>query len=388
MSQESFPASIELKEIVSDLFKPVFICTPFTRGDTLFVVEQSGIVRIIINNNIAKNKFLDISDRVHQPKIPADERGLLGLAFHPRYEDNGKLYVNYIDKNGNTTISEFQRKSNNLLKIDENTEKILLEVEQPYKNHNGGHLEFDEDGYLYIGLGDGGSSGDPHGNAQNTTTLLGSILKINIDTDSGYTVPIDNPFINTNDAEEIWAYGLRDPWRFSIDHKTNLMYIADVGQNKWEELNVINLDNAGANFGWNVMEGSHQYKYESYNAVKNLTYPVYEYPNDANYFKTLFGLRQKQNVHGCSITGGYVYWGTELPELHGHYFFADYCTAKIISIKISNNGIKEYDWTNMIKKSVNNKKIYISSFGLDGGGEIYIVDHSGSIYKISRAEGL
>lgn len=377
----SLPENLKLELIQKKFNKPIFINTPFKGSDTLFVTEQNGLIRILINKKIAKTPFLNIADRVHQTKMPGDERGLLGFAFHPEYLDNGKIYVNYVNSEGNTTISEFTKFISRKLSVDPSSEKILMIIEQPYSNHNGGHMEFGPDGYLYIAVGDGGSAGDPHGNAQNYNTLLGSILRIDVNTEKKYLVPDTNPFINKEGLDEIWAYGLRNPWRFSIDEQTSLIFIADVGQNNWEELNIVKINEGGYNFGWNILEGSHCYLDNKCNG-NDMVLPEYEYPNDANYFKTILGIKQKRDVHGCSITGGYLYKGLEIPEIKNHYFFADYCTGKILSVKYDT--LEEYDWTEMLMKTISSKKIYISSFGLDGNNEIYIVDHGGEIYKISK----
>lgn len=375
------PSNLKLEIIHTDFNKPVFINTPFSGDDTLFVTEQSGMVRVLINNKIVKTPFLNILDRVHQAKMPGDERGLLGFAFHPEYLNNGKVYVNYSNSDGNTTISEFTKSKSRKLSINPSSEKILMIIEQPYSNHNGGHIEFGPDGYLYISVGDGGSAGDPHGNAQNKNVLLGSILRVDVNTDENYSIPSTNPFIDDEGADEIWGYGLRNPWRFSIDSQTSLIFIADVGQNSWEELNIVEIDKAGYNFGWNILEGNHCYLEDDCNR-DNMVLPKYEYPNDANYFKTMLGIKQKKDVHGCSITGGYLYRGRKIPEINNHYFFADYCTGKILSVKYDT--LEEYDWTEMLMATISNKKIYISSFGIDGNNEIYIIDHGGSIYKLVK----
>ena len=364
--------SIDLELIAKGFKKPIYVCSPNNEQNNLYVVEQRGKI-IKIKDNEQKSIFLDITNRVKEPGFFGDERGLLGLAFHPEYKDNGYFFINYIDNNETTIISKF--------KFDKEkftfNETVLLSIKQPYSNHNGGHLEFGKDGFLYIATGDGGSAGDPEGNAQNLSSLLGKILRIDIN-DSLYSIPDGNPFVNNENArDEIWAYGLRNPWKFSFDNQNSLIFIADVGQNSWEELNVQDLNIAGINYGWNIKEGKHIYKD---NYKNNLIDPLFEYSSNANYGKTLTGLKQTTNVIGCSITGGYVYNG-HIKKIQTQYFFGDYCTGKIWSIKdYESSGFEVIDWTNDLVE--NNKQLYISSFGKDASGELYIVDHSGTIYKI------
>ena len=374
----SFQFGIQLELISEGFSKPIHLCSPSNIENELYIVEQRGKI-LKLDSKKNRTTFLDIRNKVKNPTFPGDERGLLGMAFHPNYKNNGYFFINYIDNDDNTIISKFQYNS----KTSKFNETILMQFKQPYSNHNGGHLAFGKDGYLYIAVGDGGSSGDPHDNAQNLSTLFGKILRIDVNNNS-YIIPPDNPFINNPNARaEIWAYGLRNPWKFSFDFISNSIFIADVGQNSWEELNLQNMNLSGINYGWNIMEGKHSYNnIDSYNL--KLTNPILEYPSNANYGKTLTGFKQSIDAVGCSITGGYVYRGEEIDEIKGHYFFADYCSGKIWSIHnfyASNYEIT--DWTNNLldKKS---KQLYISSFGQDSEKNLYIIDHNGSIFKITK----
>ena len=365
-----YPIALEL--VYQDLNKPIHICHDNAQNNKLYIVEQRGKI-IELNEIREKSIFLDITDRVKGPGFFGDERGLLGLAFHPDYKNNGYFFINYIDNDGNTKISKCFFENNIFNEI------VLLEIKQPYQNHNGGHLEFGPDGYLYIATGDGGSSGDPENNAQNLSSLLGKILRIDVN-EKLYKVPKDNPFLNqTNAKPEIWAYGLRNPWKFSFSMIDNTMFIADVGQNSWEELNVQDFRLAGLNYGWNLKEGKSIFKK---NSLENLTDPLIQYSSNASYGKTLAGLRQTINAVGCSITGGYSYHG-EINHIKEQYFFGDYCTGKIWSIKnYTSPNFEIIDWT---QELIGNKKqLYISSFGRDFYGELYLADHSGSIYKIVK----
>ena len=364
--------------MVDGLSKPVYLCSPKNSNNELYIVEQRGkIIQVDMNGN-NKKTFLDIRKKVKNPTFPGDERGLLGMAFHPDYKNNGYFFLNYIDNSENTIISRFK------YKIDSETfdETILIKIKQPYSNHNGGQLEFGLDGYLYIGMGDGGSAGDPDGNSQSLDNFFGKILRININ-DSLYTIPPTNPYIDNNKAlDEIWAYGLRNPWRFSFDELRNNIIIADVGQNSWEEINIQNATIGGINYGWNIREGKHSYKNNDSNIT--LTDPLIEYSSNANYGKTLTGLKQDIDVIGCSVTGGYTYNRNDIPEIKNCYIFADYCTGKIWRIERETD--LEYNITDLSASLLRNlrKQLYISSFGIDASGFIYIINHSGEIYKIIK----
>jgi len=373
---------LEAKLISSNFEKPLYVTNYPNDNEILLVLEQEGIIRIIKENNITKTPFLDISDRVHQPLYPADEMGMLGIAFDPNFNENYFFYINYVNKDSYSIISRF--KVNEKLGNSQ-SEEILIKLKQPYPNHNGGSIEFGSDGYLYIGFGDGGSSGDPENRAQNLSNLFGKILRIDVSTKKGYKIPIDNPFYNLDTAKkEIWSYGLRNPWRFTFDKKTGDMYIGDVGQWDWEEINYQLSDNKGGlNFGWNILEGNHCYKEHKLCESKNVTFPIFEYPHDANYLKTLIGWAQK-DVNGCSVTGGYVYRGKNKPKLYGRYFFGDYCTGKVWSLKNNDGDIDIKEHTNELLETMNKKQFYLSSFGEDEEGELYLIDYSGDLYSITK----
>ena len=334
------------------------------RGDSarLFVVEQPGRIRILRGGTLAATPFLDISSRLSC----CGERGLLGLAFHPSYAQNGRFYVNYTNPQGNTHVSEF-RVSSNADVADPASERQLLFVAQPFANHNGGGLAFGSDGRLYIGLGDGGSGGDPQGNGQDPGTHLGKMLRIDVDSGMPYAVPSDNPFRTTVGAlPEIWALGLRNPWRFSFDRSTGELYIADVGQSAREEVNVAAAGRGGQNYGWNVMEGTACFRPSSGCNMAGLTLPVLDYG---------------RNVGG-SITGGYVYRGCRLPGYAGTYFYGDFISGTIRSFRFQNGQATDpRDWSSTIGRDIGN----ISSFGQDAEGELYVVDYDGEIYRIVPA---
>ena len=364
--------------------KPIFLESYPGSQDTLIVVEQSGMIWVMINGKKRTEEFLNIKDKVHNPLFPGDERGLLGFALHPNYKNNLTFYINYINKNGESIISQFH--SHSQLKGNPFSESKLFIIKQPYSNHNGGHLEFGPDEYLYIALGDGGSAGDPHNNAQNLTNFFGKILRIDVhplDNSNLYSIPHDNPFYNSNDyKKEIWSYGLRNPWRFSFDRLTGDMFIADVGQNNWEEINFEGHNSGGGiNYGWNFIEGKHCYLKEDCELEK-FQVPVFEYSNNANYIKTLAGFSQK-NVFGCSITGGYIYRKNKTSSFYGSYFFADYCTGNIWSFKLLNNKITDFNNHSIeLKNIINDKNISIASFGEDDYGNIYVIDYGGKIIKL------
>jgi glucose/arabinose dehydrogenase len=315
----------------------------------LFVIEKAGRIRILQDGQLLPQPFLDITDSVGSR---GNEQGLLGLAFHPQYSQNGWFFVNYTDQNGDTVIARFQASGDPNV-ADPGSGVKLLGVDQPYANHNGGVLTFGPDGYLYAGLGDGGSQGDPNGNAQNTNSLLGKILRLDVNSGDTYSTPSGNPFGN-----EVWAYGLRNPWRLSFDKATGDLYIGDVGQNTWEEIDYLPAGSpGGTNFGWNQREGAHDYKGS---ASPDFTEPVAEYSHPEG---------------GCSVTGGYVYRGS-MPEWNGIYLYGDYCTGMIWGLIHSGSG-----WQ---KQQLFDVDYTITSFGQDQSGEIYLVSDSGGVYKLVK----
>lgn len=336
----------------------------------LFVVEQEGIIQVFENRAdvAASEVFLDITDRVQC----CGEKGLLGLAFHPDFEQNGVFFVDYTAPDPlRTVIARYRLDPADPSRADPGSEEILLEVEQPYGNHNAGQIAFGPDGMLYVTLGDGGSGGDPDENGQDRTTLLGSILRIDVDNvpeGERYGIPADNPFAGNTSGfrEEIYAYGLRNPWRIAFDAESGRLWTGDVGQNAWEEVDVIE---AGGNYGWNVREGEHCFEPRTGCDESGLTEPVWEYDHDA----------------GQSITGGYVYRGSRLPELAGRYIYGDYLSGRIWALA--------YD---AASGSVENEELLksrlrLSSFGADQEGELYLLDYQedneGRVYRFVATVG-
>jgi glucose/arabinose dehydrogenase len=344
-----------------DFDQPVDLQSPNDNSNRLFIVEQEGEIYVFENfdSNTTTTQFLDIRDKV----IYDGERGLLGLAFHPNYENNGYFFINYTAPNPlRTVIAKYEVSTIDSNIADEQSEIIILEIDQPYRNHNGGQIAFGPDGYLYIGMGDGGSGGDPLNHGQNLETLLGAMLRIDINNSNeeyNYSIPIDNPYINNNSGyrEEIYAHGLRNPWRFSFDNITGDCWIADVGQNEYEEIDI--LEYAG-NYGWRIMEGFHCFDPATDCDTSELILPIFEYDHNI----------------GESITGGYVYRGTMLPSLIGYYIFADFEYGDVYSLDYN-------DLDSIDVNIIGNLGSYsVTSFGIDQNNEIYICDLSGEIYKL------
>ncbi len=374
-------ATLSSKLIADGFKKPLFVTSHPEDANLLYVVEQGGRIKIINNGKAAVTPFLDIDKRVVNPNRPGDERGLLGFAFHPNYAKNGKFYVNYMNNDGYTVVSEFSVKSNK--KADHTSERILFDLEQPYRNHNGGHMEFGPDGYLYISIGDGGKAGDPLNAGQDLNTLFGKVIRIDVNTHP-YGIPESNPYYGQKDKRgEVWAWGFRNVWRFSFDRKTGDIYYGDVGQNKWEEVNYEPAGSpSGVNYGWRLMEASHCYNPKNNCPKDGLTMPIIEYPNDANYMVVLGGGSQ-EDAEGCSVTGGYVYRGKEITGLQGYYLFGDYCSGNIWTFKVLNGKAVEFEnRTEEINLANGEFTTYISSFGEDANGELYIVEYNGGIYKL------
>ncbi len=329
----------------------------------LFVTEQIGVIRVFAGDNAAATAavFLDIRDRV----ATGGEKGLLGLAFHPNFKDNGYFYVNYTAPNPlHTHVSRFTATGNPRSVVDPASEVELLSFEQPYDNHNGGQLAFGPDGYLYVATGDGGAGGDPQNNAQNRTTLLGKILRIDVDGGGGgrnYGIPADNPYVGNTQGfrEEIWAYGLRNPWRFSFDAATGRLWAADVGQGEIEEINLIT---KGGNFGWKIREGSQCYEPKTGCASEGLIMPAWEY---------------RHNV-GQSVTGGYVYRGADIPALQGAYVYGDYVSGRVWALRKEGDAAAH-------NTELMDTDFSISSFGVDARGELYLVHHGGTLHRFVAA---
>ena len=328
------------------------------QNELIYVVEKTGKIKFFTNDpTVTETKFfIDLSERIDKS---ANEKGLLGFAFHPNYEENGQFFVYYTNREG-SVISRYTRDTENPEVGNPDSEEILLTYAQPYDNHNGGHIEFGPDGYLYIASGDGGSGGDPQNNAQNKASFLGKILRIDVDQTSAYGIPSDNPFAGNSEGfkEEIFAYGLRNPWRFNFDLKRDLLIAADVGQNKMEEINlIIN----GGNYGWNFFEGTLTYKSNNTIDKATLIAPIWTYNHPT----------------GKSITGGYTYYGNETPSLFGTYLYADFISGLVWGLWINeDNSAQNYE---LLRSD-----LMVSSFGIAPENEVIIIDYRGGLYKFKE----
>lgn len=360
------PARVHLRlvPLVSGLSSPLLVTHAGDGSDRLFVVEQTGTVRIVKDGTLVATPFVDVSRLI----TSGGERGLLGLAFHPSYRTNGTLYLSYTDRRGSSVIREY-RVSSDPDRVDTGTGVTLLAVKQPYANHNGGHIAFGPDGLLYIGLGDGGSSGDPGNRAQNRDSLLGKILRIDVNRRTGslrYGIPPTNPFVGRAGADQVWAYGLRNPWRFSFDRVTGDLWIGDVGQGDWEEVDralAVRGRNAGRglNFGWRAMEGAHCYRPATGCSRTGKTLPLTEYGHGGG---------------RCSITGGYVYRGRTYPDLAGAYLFGDYCSGEIWYVsRGADRGVRP-------TRALDTRES-ITSFGEDEAGELYLTSAGGTVFRVT-----
>ena len=339
---------------------PVYLTSAGDGSGRIFVVEKAGRIKVIKNGEVLEEPFLDIVNKVRSRD---SECGLLSVAFHPRYAENGRFFLNYTDLEGDTIISEFH--------VGEDPdhafgagERIILKIKQPARNHNGGQIQFGPDGYLYIAMGDGGFFGDPSGNGQNTGTLLGKMLRIDVGGGRPYRIPANNPFKDVPGVRpEIWASGLRNPWRFSFDAETGDMYIADVGEGKWEEVDFQpGGSGGGQNYGWSILEGSYEFKLPDGYDTRGLTFPVVEY----------------RHGEGCSVTGGYVYRGKKYPEIRGTYFFSDYCSGRLWGLRKKPDAA--WEWTEFLETGLS-----VSSFGVDEAGDLYIIDFGkGDIYRLAE----
>ena len=350
---------LRLQPVVSGLDFPVDLTAPPGDATRLFVVEKTGKIRIIKSGQVVSTPFLDLSALVSN----GGEQGLLGLTFHPQYATTGRFAVDYTDTQGDTRIAVYQVSANPDV-ADPASGTAVLTIPQPYSNHNGGQVKFGPDGYLYIALGDGGSGGDPQNHGQDRTELLGSILRIDVDNGTPYNIPASNPYSQSNTfRREPWNYGLRNPWRFSFDRGTGDMYIADVGQDSREEVDVAPASSSGGeNYGWRKMEGNSCYNASSCQRT-GLTLPVIDY----------------SHRDGCSITGGYVYRGPAIPELQGTYFYSDYCQGWVRSFRYSGGRATEtFQWSTL------NTRTNVTSLGEDAAGEIYILTAGGSIFRIAK----
>ena len=347
---------LALDTVVSGLTAPVHLTAP-DGDDRLFSVEQPGRIRIIADGTLLQPPFLDIADSVSA----SGERGLLSVAFHPDYASSGRFYVDYTDNDGDTRIVEYTVSADPNV-ADPASAELVLRVPQPYSNHNGGLVTFGPDGYLWVGMGDGGSGGDPQANGQDPSTLLGAMLRLDVDGGDPYAIPADNPFVDGGGAPAVWAYGLRNPWRYSIDPAEGLVYIADVGQSAWEEVHVEDAGAPGLNYGWNILEGSHCFGATECDRT-GLEVPAHEY----------------SHAEGCSITGGHVYRGSELPGLQGRYFYGDFCEGWIRSFRYEAGGATDH-----VSHELGDIG-RILSFGRDAAGELYVLTGAGTVYRLAPA---
>lgn len=360
------PAQFQWALLADGFDSPVGLVSPNDGTRRAFIMEQGGLIWIMDENGgVGFDPFLDIA-----ALLPTDvfkggytEQGLLGLAFHPQYASNRQFYLNYTNRNGDTVIARYRTTLADPNVADPDSEFILLTIDQPHVDHNGGQLVFGPDGYLYIGVGDGGDPDDPDRYGQKTDTLLGKILRIDVNTEP-YAVPADNPFVNDAAFKpEIWAYGLRNPWRFSFDRATGDLYIGDVGQWEWEEVDWQPAGQGGQNYGWSAYQGSHVYLEQPQPVDESsVTMPVLEYPH----------------TDGCAVTGGYVYRGGLLPTMQGVYIYGDYCTGRVWAARRDEAG----NWDNTLWKETG---LVISSFGQDEIGELYLVDYKGGVYWLAVA---
>ncbi len=360
-AEAQISGEIGLEPTTSNLSQPTAITHADDGSSRLFVTQKGGELVIVQGGEVLAEPFLDLSGIV----TTNSERGLLDVAFHPNYEENGRFFVHYSDQNGDTVIAEYSVSDDPNL-ADADSERVLLTAEQPYSNHNGGELAFGPDGYLYIGLGDGGSGGDPENNGQDLSTLLGAILRIDVDANTTggdpYGIPDDNPFVDTENARpEIWAYGLRNPWRFSFDNETGDLFIGDVGQNAYEEIDFQPVSSAGGeNYGWNPTEGAHCYVSDC--NLDTYTLPILEYSHASG--------------EGSSITGGYRYRGEAVPSLEGVYLFGDFGSGNLWGATQGEDGA----WTSekLLETGQN-----LVAFGEDEAGEVYVADFAGTLYRIT-----
>ena len=362
------PPPLALEAVAGGLADPIGIAT--APDGWLLVQEQNGRVVAVELASGASSVALDLTDRV----LGGGERGLLGLALHPDWPEDGRAFVHYSDRNGDTVLSEFSSADAAGVppRLDAASERVLMTVDQPFSNHNGGQLAFGPDGHLWFGLGDGGSGGDPMGNGQNPNALLGKVLRLDVDGEpageAGYAIPEDNPFVDGGGAPEAYLIGLRNPWRFSFDRATDQLWIADVGQNAYEEVDRLDpVADAGANLGWNLMEASQCYLAGC--SMDGLVLPVAEYGQES----------------GCSVTGGHVYRGSAIESLAGWYLFGDYCSGLVFGVPsdvpVPASGERAAAPRVLLETDAN-----ISSFGEDADGELYVADHaSGTIYRIVAA---
>ncbi len=349
--------SLAAELVVSGIPNPVFLTSP-AGDDRLFVIEREGRIRVVKDDALLAVPFLDLSDIVST----GNERGLLSMAFHPGYASNGHFYVNFTDEDGDTRVVRYTVSAAADVAAP-SSGTLILQVDQPFANHNGGHILFGPDGMLYIAMGDGGGANDPDDEGQNTGSLLGALLRIDVDGGSPYAIPATNPFVgDATGRPEIWAWGLRNPWRISFDTPSGMLYVADVGQNRWEEVNAVPTSEAGLNYGWSVMEGPECFGTETCDKT-GLVLPVLSY---------------RIGTEGCAVIGGHVYRGSAIPGIVGHYFYSDFCTGWLRSFRLSGGAAvdkKEWPVGDLGR---------IVSMGVDSDGELYLLSQSGSgsVYRL------
>jgi glucose/arabinose dehydrogenase len=373
------PLKVKLTQVARGLTSPVGFAAPRDGSNRLFVIEQGGKIKIIKNGEVVSTPFLTVTDKLDGLNIAYSEKGLLGLTFHPDYKTNGRFFIYYsapasgkgVDHK--SVVAEYKVSATNP-DVADTKETVIMEIIEPESNHNGGCIEFGKDGYLYIGLGDGGGAGDKHGtngNGQNLNTWLGKILRIDVDGKKPYAVPADNPFVSRSNAKpEIYAYGLRNPWRFSFDRTTGTLFCADVGQDEWEEIDIIE---KGKNYGWRIMEGRHCYNPSTNCNTTGLAMPIDEYSHGT----------------GISICGGHMYRGKMFPSLHGTYIFSDW-SGKVFYLRQQPD--KTWKRGDVIADDNKSNDIgsKINSMGEDANGEIYLVTQklfgpkspTGAVYRI------
>ncbi len=351
-------AAVQLLTVASGLDSPLDLAAPSGDTSRLFVAEKTGRILVIVNGVVQATPFLDI----HALVSGGDEQGLLGFAFHPGFASNGRFFIDYTDTAGNTQVVGY-RVSANPNVADPSSASTILSVAQPFANHNGGGLAFGPDGFLYVALGDGGGGGDPQGHGQNVGDLLGSLLRIDVDSAAPYAIPPGNPFAGVSGARpELWNIGLRNPFRFSFDRASGDLYIGDVGQAEREEIDVAPAGQGGQNYGWNVTEGTICYNASSCSTA-GITPPVLDYDHD----------------QGCSVIGGFVYRGSAIPDLRGHYFYGDFCAGFVRSFRYSGGAATDArEWPTLSPHDV------IQSFGQDAAGEIYVLTRS-AVFRIAPA---
>jgi glucose/arabinose dehydrogenase len=361
-------ATIKLTKVADGLSQPVFITGAHDGTDRLFIVEKTGAIRILSGGVVLPTPLIDLSSSVSG----GPEQGLLGLAFHPKFKTNRKFYVDYTNRSGNTVIREFKVSATDPNRVEPGSGRRIMWIKQPYANHNGGMIMFGPDGYLYIGTGDGGSGGDPANRAQSKTSLLGKILRINVNgttSKHNYKIPRSNPYVGRKGRNQIWQRGLRNPWRFSFDRANGTLWIGDVGQSRYEEVDRVRQTSSGAgrgvNWGWHVMEGFHCYQPSTGCNRTGRKRPLLNYTHASN--------------GRCAVTGGYVYRGAKVPALRGWYVFGDYCSGEIFTVPAT--------------ASSRPPKVVlhgpggglISSFGESANGELFVVYLGGTIYRIDPA---